>query len=65
MPLENILIVHEVASYNPLFKFLEQLKAVNSHETESKQGESLIAQLERKCEKASMIYSGLYVEYMN
>ena len=62
VPLENILLVHEVANYNPLFKYLERLKAIRGQERED--DESFISQLTRKCEKASMRFSGHYVEYM-
>ena len=51
VPLENILIVHEVASYNPLFRLLNELQAIKNDE------DGLITRLTKKCEKASMVYS--------
>ena len=65
VPLENILEVHEVATYNPLFKYLEHLKAIDGQDDERSEDEGLISQLTKKCEQASMRFSGLFVEYMN
>jgi len=61
VPLENILVVHEVATCNPLFRYLEHLKSIDDGEGD----EGFIAQLTKRCEKASMRFSGMFTEYMN
>ena len=52
VPLEGILMIHEVASYNPLFRLLGELQAIEYDE------DVFLTELSKKCKKASMVYSG-------
>ena len=62
----NILVnLHEVAPYNPLFRFYsEHLKPMLSDSASQDVGNTLLGRLSKKVQKLSLIYSGLYVEYM-
>ena len=43
VPLENILVVHEVATCNPLFRYLEHLKSIDDGEGDENREEISIS----------------------
>ena len=54
----NLDHIHEIAHYNPLYRFWQYLQSVDTS------GSAVLTKLENKAEKLSLLYSGLIIEHM-